>query len=56
LTTTALVVAETGWILNRQLGPAADSAFYRSIADGEIITEPSRQRFQSARRASTRLS
>jgi predicted nucleic acid-binding protein len=40
LTTTALVVAETGWILNRQLGPAADSAFYRSIADGEIITEP----------------
>jgi len=32
LTTTALVVAETGWLLDRQLGPDAETACYRSIA------------------------
>jgi len=39
LVTTALVVAETGWLINRQLGPAIEAAFYRGIAAGEITVE-----------------
>jgi hypothetical protein len=34
------VLAETGWLLDRQLGPAAEAALYRSVADGEIVVEP----------------
>jgi predicted nucleic acid-binding protein len=40
LITTELVLAETGWLLDRQLGPVAEAALYRSVADGEIVVEP----------------
>lgn len=39
LITTALVIAETGWLLDRQLGPTAEAALYRSIAAGELLIE-----------------
>lgn len=39
LITTELVVAETGWLIDRQLGPVADAAFYRSVARGELTVE-----------------
>ena len=39
LITTELVVAETGWLLDRQLGPAAAAALYRSVADGDVVVE-----------------
>jgi predicted nucleic acid-binding protein len=39
LITTALVVAESGWLIDRQLGPAAEARFYRSIADGDLTVE-----------------
>jgi len=32
LVTTPLGVAETGWLIERQLGPIAEADFYRSIA------------------------
>lgn len=37
--TSGLVVAETGYLIDRQLGPAAESMFYRSIADGDLRAE-----------------
>ena len=40
LVTTALVVAESAYLIGRQLGAAAESRFFRSIADGEITVEP----------------
>lgn len=39
LVTTALVVAETGWLIRRQLDTHAEAAFYAAIADGEITVE-----------------
>ncbi len=39
LITTEPVLAETGWLLDRQLGPAAEAALYRSVADGELVVE-----------------
>jgi predicted nucleic acid-binding protein len=39
LITTELVIAETGWLLGRQLGPTGEAALYRSIADGELLIE-----------------
>jgi len=33
------VVAETAYLIGRQLGPAAEARFFRSIADGEISVE-----------------
>lgn len=33
------MIAETGWLLDRQLGPAAEVALYRSVADGELVVE-----------------
>lgn len=39
LVTTPLVVAEAGWLIDRQLGPGAEANFYRSIADGDITVE-----------------
>ena len=39
LVTTALVVAETGYLIDRQLGPVAEAAFYRSIAAGDLRIE-----------------
>jgi predicted nucleic acid-binding protein len=39
LITTELVVAETGWLIDRQLGPVAEAAFSRSVARGELTVE-----------------
>ena len=36
LVSTALVVAETGWLISRQLGAVAEAGFYRSVVDGEL--------------------
>jgi predicted nucleic acid-binding protein len=40
LVTTELVIAETGWLIDRQLGAAAEAALYESAASGEIRVEP----------------
>ncbi len=39
LITTPLVVAEAGWLIERQLGPGAEASFYRSIAGGDLTVE-----------------
>jgi uncharacterized protein len=36
LVTTALVIAEAAYLINRQLGPAAEAALYSSIIDGDL--------------------
>jgi uncharacterized protein len=39
LVTSPLVVAEAGYLIDRQLGSSAESAFYRSIANGDLVIE-----------------
>jgi predicted nucleic acid-binding protein len=39
LVTTALVVAETAYLIDRQLGPHAEAALYESIIDGTLRVE-----------------
>ncbi len=39
LVTTALVIAETAYLIGRQLGPAAEAAFFHAVADGELQVE-----------------
>ncbi len=39
LVTTALVVAETAYLIGRQLGAAAEARFFRAVADGELQIE-----------------
>ena len=39
LLTTPLVVAEAGYLIDRQLGPAAEAGFYRSLASGDLVAE-----------------
>lgn len=39
LVTTPLVIAEAGWLIERQLDAAAEAVFYASIAAGEITVE-----------------
>ncbi len=39
LITTALVIAETSYLIGRQLGAAAEAAFFRAVAAGEIQIE-----------------
>ena len=39
LVTTAMVIAETGYLIDRQLGPVAEAGFYRSVASGDILVE-----------------
>ncbi len=39
LITTALVVAETGYMIERQLGSVAEARFYQSIAAGDVLVE-----------------
>ena len=34
-----VVIAETAYLIGRQLGPAAEARFFRSVADGEIAVE-----------------
>jgi predicted nucleic acid-binding protein len=36
LVTTALVIAETAYLIGRQIGAAAEAAFFRSVAAGEL--------------------
>jgi predicted nucleic acid-binding protein len=38
--TTALVIAEAAYLIDRQLGPSAEAAFFRSIQAGEITVDP----------------
>lgn len=40
LVTTALVIAETAYLIGRQLGTTAEAAFFRAVAAGEIQVEP----------------
>jgi predicted nucleic acid-binding protein len=40
LVTTTLVVAETAYLIGRQLGAAAETGFFRAVAAGEIQVEP----------------
>jgi predicted nucleic acid-binding protein len=39
LITSPLVIAEASCLLDRQLGPVADAALFRSIADGSLRVE-----------------
>lgn len=39
LLTTALVIAETAYLIGRQLGAAAEARFFRAVADGELQIE-----------------
>ncbi len=39
LVTTALVIAETAYLIGRQLGAAAEAQFFRAVADGELQIE-----------------
>jgi uncharacterized protein len=39
LVTTAFVIAETAYLIGRQLGAAAEARFFRAVADGELQVE-----------------
>jgi predicted nucleic acid-binding protein len=39
LVTTGLVIAEASYLIERQLGPSALAAFFRSLADGDLLIE-----------------
>lgn len=39
LITTELVLAEAGWLIDRQLGATAEAALYRSVANSELLVE-----------------
>jgi hypothetical protein len=39
LVTTTLVMTESGWLIDRQLGPASEAALYESAAAGEIADQ-----------------
>ena len=39
LVTTHLVIAEAAYLIARQLGPAAEAAFFRSVAMGDVTIE-----------------
>jgi predicted nucleic acid-binding protein len=39
LVTTALVIAETGYLIGRQLGRAAEAEFFRALAAGDLRVE-----------------
>jgi len=39
LVTTPLVVAETAYLIGRQLGPSAEAALFRALAAGELQVE-----------------
>ena len=34
-----MVITEAGWLIDRQIGPAAEADFYRSIAAGDLAVE-----------------
>ncbi len=39
LVTTAMVIGEAAYLLDRELGPAAEAALYASIIDGDLTVE-----------------
>lgn len=39
LRTSPLVIAETGYLIGRQLGSRSEAQFFRAVADGEIHVE-----------------
>jgi predicted nucleic acid-binding protein len=39
LLTTPMVVAEAGYLIDRQLGGVAEAGFYRSVAAGDLVVE-----------------
>jgi hypothetical protein len=39
LVTTALVIAETAYLIGRQIGAAAEAGFFRAVAAGELQIE-----------------
>lgn len=39
LVTTALVIAETAYLIGRQLGSSAEAAFFESVADASIAVD-----------------
>jgi uncharacterized protein len=39
LVTTAMVIAEAAYLIDRQLGPAAEAALYASITSGQLLVE-----------------
>jgi predicted nucleic acid-binding protein len=39
LITTAMVIAETAYLLDRELGPHAEATLYQSITDGQLTVE-----------------
>src|SRR5258708_36514058 len=39
LVTTAMVIAEAAYMIDRQLGPAAEASLYASILDGQLRVE-----------------
>ena len=39
LITTPLVIAEASYLIDRQLGAAADAQFFRAIADGDLFVD-----------------
>lgn len=42
LITTPLVIAEAGYLIERQLGPMAEAGFYRSLVSGDLVVEAMR--------------
>ncbi len=40
LVTTAMVIAETAYLLDRELGPRVEALLYQSILDGGLHVEP----------------
>jgi len=39
LVTTGLVIAETAYLLDRELGPAVEATLYQSIIEGQLTVE-----------------
>lgn len=39
MVTTAMVIAECAYLIERELGPAAEAALYQAIIDGDLVVE-----------------
>lgn len=55
LITTPLVVTEAGYLIERQLGPAAEAGFYQSLAAGDLTVESMRAGLAADRRVGRAL-
>ncbi len=40
IVTTAMVVAESAYLIDRELGPHVEALLYQSIIDGALLVEP----------------